>query len=292
MIQYVQLISRGIYIFMYYLRKVFAVFSVLLLLAVPVRTQAAEMDVDDYAQLTIQYYLAYEDQAEGEIDVLLNNIEDPWLEEMWRNIIESWAYNNYHMPVYQEVLPDGLPQDDSLCIVIMGFGLNPDGSMKQELIDRLTVGLASAMKYPNAYVAVTGGATSGIRGVTEAGQMAKWLSANGISNDRLIIEKKALSTTENAINVHKILMEQYTQVTSLAVVTSDYHIRQSCTMFTTVNHNAMGTSGARQLELVGNAVNFTGRSLNTHYTEAWGISLITGIPFDKTPDVPALFVTG
>lgn len=274
------------------IRTFLASFLALLLLCLPVKATAAEMDVEDYAQLMVEYYLAYQEQADAEIKVLRNNINDPWLEEMWRNIMDSWAYNNYHMPIYEDILPDGLPQDDSLCIVIMGYGLNSDGSMKQELIDRLTVGLDSAVKYPNAYVAVTGGATSGIRGVTEAGQMARWLSARGISADRLIVETRALSTTENAVNIHKLLMEEYPRVTSLAVVTSDYHIRQSCTMFTTVNHNAMCTTGARELELVGNGVNHTGRTGDTLYSEAWGISLITGLPFDKTPDRPMLFVGG
>ena len=284
--------SRGIYITMGFMRKFSSVLLALLLLLTPVQASAATMDVDDYAQLMIQYYLAYGEKADGEIEALLDNIEDPWLKEMWRGIMDSWEFHNYHMPVYQGILPDGLPEDDSLCIVIMGFGLNQNGSMKQELIDRLTVGLSSAQKYPNAYVAVTGGQTSGIKGVTEAGQMARWLSDNGISSNRLIVENSALRTTENAISVHKRLLENYPQGTSLAVVTSDYHIRQACTMFATVNHNAMATAGARQLELVGNGVNFTGRMSNTRYTEAWGISLITGIPFDKTADIPALFVTG
>lgn len=275
-----------------FIRKKLAVILTLLFLILPVKTSAEEMDMEDYAQLMVEYYLAYQEQANAEIKVLRNNINDPWLEEMWHNIMDSWTYNNYHMPIYEDVLPDGLPQDDSLCIVIMGYGLNPDGSMKQELVDRLRVGLDSANKYPNAYVAVTGGATSDVKGVTEAGQMARWLSAQGISNDRIIKESKAYSTTENAINVHKILMDSYPEVTSLAVVTSDYHIRQSCTMFTTVNHNAVGTIGARSLELVGNGVNSTGRTRDTLYSEAWGISLITGLPFDKTPDRPSLFVSG
>ena len=267
----------------------FSLFLALLLLGIPPRANAAEMKTEDYAQLMVQYYLAYQNRAEAEINVLMEQINDPWLEGMWQGILDSWEYNNYHMPVYQDVLPDGLPQDQSLCIVIMGYGLNSDGSMKKELVDRLTVGLASAMKYPNAYVAVTGGTTSNIKGVTEAGQMASWLCAQGISADRLIVESKALSTTENAVNVHRILMESYPQVTSLAVVTSDYHIRQSCTMFTTVNHNAVYAHGARSLDLVGNAGNYTGRTADTLYTEAWGISLITGIPFDRTPQTPMLF---
>ncbi len=33
-----------------------------------------------------------------------------------------------------------------LCIVIPGFQLNPDGSMKDELVERLKVGLSSTRK--------------------------------------------------------------------------------------------------------------------------------------------------
>lgn len=277
---------------MYYIRRIFAIFLLFLVINLPLKATALQLGAEDYAQQIIQYYLAYEEQADDEIEVLLRSMEDPWLEEMWRNIMNSWEYNNYHMPVYQGILPDNLPQDDSLCIVIMGYGLNPDGSMKQELIDRLSAGLDSALKYPNAYVAVTGGATSRVRGVTEAGQMAVWLRNHGIGEERLILESGALSTTENAVNVHNILTEWYPQVTSIAVVTSDYHIRQSCTMFTTVSHHSMCTTGAGQLEVVGNCVNITGRKANTRFTEAWGISLITDIPFDKDAEAPALFVTG
>ena len=276
---------------MYFIRRISAIFLLLLLINIPLKATAEQMDAEDYAQQMIQYYLAYEEQAADEIEVLLRSIEDPWLAEMWRNIMNSWKYNNYHMPVYRGILPDGLPQDDSLCIVIMGYGLNPDGSMKQELIDRLSVGLESALQYPNAYVAVTGGATSRVRGVSEAGQMAVWLRANGISDERLILESNALSTTENAVNVHRILTNWYPQITSLAVVTSDYHIRQACTMFTTVSHHSVCTTGAGQLEVVGSCVNTTGWQTNTRFTEAWGISLITGIPFDKNAEAPALFVT-
>ena len=272
-------------------RNIISIWAMLLLLSAPIPAKATELDTDTCAQQMIQYYLAYEDRAEAEIEVLLDQINDPWLEEMWRGILDGWAYSNYHMPVYYDVLPDGLPDNDSLCIVIMGFGLNPDGSMKPELIDRLKVGLASAEKYPNAYIAVTGGATSNVRGVTEAGQMAAWLRQKGVSKDRLILETGAYSTTENAINVHKILMRDYPSVTSIAVVTSDYHIKQSCAMFAAMNHKAVYADGARYLELVGNGVNYTGRKADTRYSQAWGISIITGIPFDKTPDVPPLFVS-
>lgn len=275
---------------MSFFRKIFSLFLALSLLALPLRVRAAG-DTEDYVQRMIQYYLNYQEQAEEEIAVLLDYISetDPQQAELWRKIMVSWAYNNSQMTVNRGILPDGLPTDDSLCIVIMGYGLNKDGSMKEELIDRLVVGLSSALKYPNAYVAVTGGATSDVKDVTEAGQMAQWLRERGISNDRLIVENKALSTTQNAVRVHRLLMSGYPQVSSVAVITSDYHIRQSCTMFTTMSHYASAVNGTRQLKLVGNAVNDTGRTKNDLYTQAWGISVITGVPFDGTPETqPAL----
>lgn len=266
-------------------RKFLSLFLVCLCLTLPLTANAADEDLEDYIQRMIQYYLTYREDAQEEIDVLLEHISesDPAQGRMWRSIMDSWDYNHSRLQVDSGMLSDGLAQDDSLCIVIMGYGLNRNGSMKEELIDRLVVGLSSALKYPNAYVAVTGGATSDVKGVTEAGQMARWLMERGISEDRLIVERKALSTTENARNVHKILLDSYPQVTDIAVVTSDYHVRQSCTMFTTMCHYASGAKDARELKVVGCAANDTGRSWDTLSTEAWGISLITGVPYEARP---------
>lgn len=98
-----------------------------------------------------------------------------------------------------ERLPENLPQDDSLALVILGGGLNADGSMKDELIRRLNVGLDCAEQYPNAYVVCTGGATAKEnKDVTEAGQMGAWLLENGLEEDRLILEDRSRSTIENA----------------------------------------------------------------------------------------------
>jgi len=58
---------------------------------------------------------------------------------------EPWAIN-------KDSLPGNLPRDDSLALVILGQGLNADGSMKDELIRRLKVGLDCSEQYPNAYV--------------------------------------------------------------------------------------------------------------------------------------------
>ena len=56
--------------------------------------------------------------------------------------------------------PEGLPDDDSLCIVILGYSLSPYGEVRDELMTRLDAGIEVAEKYPNAYILVTGGGTA------------------------------------------------------------------------------------------------------------------------------------
>lgn len=276
---------------MRFLKTLVSVLLCLCLIAVlPVAAQAQE-DVTPYVQRLIQYYLHYRQDADAEIETLLSYIEsvDPGQGTLWRSIMDDWRYNNEEMPVYRDVLPDGLPQDDSLCIVILGYGLNDDGSMKEELIDRLVVGLASALKYPNAYVCVTGGATADNTRDTEAGQMSRWLMEKGLEPGRILVEDRSLSTTENARNVYSLLQNGYPQVSSIAVVSSDYHIPWGVSMFTTVSNHA-GYYTGHVINVVGNAANTTSNDTDSLYSQAWGISIINDIPFDGNA-VPAMYVT-
>ena len=57
--------------------------------------------------------------------------------QAWASIMEYWAYVNEEMVIYPNILPDGLPKDNSLCIVVLGYQLNNDGTMKRELLGRL-----------------------------------------------------------------------------------------------------------------------------------------------------------
>lgn len=274
------------------IRKILCVLLSLFLLAsllIPARA-AGKDAIKPYAEKLISYYLHHQEAAEDVIwDILQQMAQiDPQQAETWENIMDSWSWVNSEMPVYRNALPEGLPQDDSLCIVVMGYGLEEDGSMKEELIDRLVVALASALNYPNAWVLVTGGQTSQAAGVTEAGQMASWLKSKGLDENRLILEEASLSTTANAVNVHKLLVNGYPQVKKVAVITSDYHLSWSCAMFTTVFHYKSGYEGIRPLELVGGAVCDTGGTADTLTTQAWGVSAITGISFDEN-EVPQLY---
>jgi DUF218 domain. len=135
---------------------------------------------------------------------------------------------NTDLTIHENVLPDGLPNTDELCIVALGFQLNADGTMRDELIERLKVVLNSAEKYPNALIVCTGGGTAAENEAsTEAGKMAEWLIANGIPEERIIIEDRSLTTAQNAIYTYDILTERYPQVSQLALCPATITSRQA-----------------------------------------------------------------
>ncbi len=153
---------------------------------------------------------------------------DPSLGEKWMRIMDLWE-----TPIkVNEELPDGLPEDDSLCLIGLGFQLNPDGTMRDELVERLKVMLAASEKYPNAVIVCTGGGTAAdAPTVTEASRMAEWLEARGVDPSRVIAEDRSLTTAQNAIYTFDILEEHYPQVKQIAIVSSDYHIETGILLF-------------------------------------------------------------
>ena len=216
------------------LKKAFLMLLVLLLLfPLLCRPVSAATEQDLICQI-LAYYGHHQKAAETDILRLLELLkqENPEAAEDWQQIVDKWNWVVEEYEVTWEVLPDGLPQDDSLCIIVMGFRLNYGGVMDQELIQRLEVALASAEKYPNAYIVCTGGGTTSSNPhVTEAGQMAAWLKENGVAAERIIVEDKSCSTEENAMNSYRILSRDYPHVKSLALVSSHYHLRRCHLLF-------------------------------------------------------------
>ena len=153
---------------------------------------------------------------------------DPSLGEKWTRIMDLWD-----APVsVNEQLPDDLPDDDSLCLAALGFQLNPDGTMREELVERLKVLKAASEQYPNALIVCTGGGTAAEDpAATEAGRMAEWLESQGVNPSRIIVEDHSLTTAQNAIYTFDILNEQYPQVRQIAIISSDYHIATGTLLF-------------------------------------------------------------
>ena len=245
--------------------------------------------VTPYVQQMLQYYLTYQENAQTDIDRLLHEIGalDASQADAWRSIMSEWSYVRNQMALNPGILPDGLPEDDSLCIVVLGYALASDGQMQKELVGRLNVALASAEKYPHAYILCTGGGTaSKNKKVTEAEQMASWLIRKGIDPSRVIVENKSLSTSQNALYSYRLLREQYPQVEHLAMVTSDYHMSWGYLAFAAKLALGVSVDLDPYMDIISNAVYSTGtqkRNLNNEYKQILNVS---GIPSSDDPAGP------
>ncbi len=153
---------------------------------------------------------------------------DPRLAEKWERILDLWE-----APVtVNPKLPDGLPGDGTLCLVVLGFQLNPDGTIRPELEERLQVALAASQQYPQAFLVCTGGGTAAENPeATEAGRMAEWLEMNGVDPARILVENHSLTTAQNAVLTFDLLAEQAPQVNQIAIISSDYHIATGVLLF-------------------------------------------------------------
>ena len=188
----------------------------------------------DIIEEMVVYYGSYGSEADTRIGALLRELEslEPAAAARWMRIMNLWRSVQAGFPVALDVLPDGLPETDELCLVVLGFQLNPDGSMREELVERLRVALACAEKYPNAWIVCTGGGTAAEdSAATEAGRMAEWLIDNGVAPERVIVENQSLTTAQNAICTFDILEKRYPQVSQLAIISSDYHIATGTLLF-------------------------------------------------------------
>ncbi|SNT23537.1 YdcF family protein [Rhodococcoides kyotonense] len=121
-------------------------------------------------------------------------------------------------------------------IVVLGFGLEGDGSMRGELVDRLTGAAAAAKAAPESPVVVTGGNPQ--NGIAEADAMREWLVDNGIAAERVHVENKANSTVQNAQLSQPILASLDAQ--SVVLATSTNHIRRSTSNFVIAGSNVIG----------------------------------------------------
>ena len=189
---------------------------------------------DELIHQMVTFYGCYGSKADRKVDDLLGELNGistgQW--ELWQNIMDYWDYMNTDFRVNEKSIPEGLPEGDNLCIIVLGQKLAPDGKILYELNGRLQRALECAEKYPNAWVMCTGGGTaSRNRQATEAGQMCSWLKENGVDSRRLIKEDKSKSTVENALNSYEILTRDYPQVDSILLVSSRYHLNWATLLF-------------------------------------------------------------
>ena len=207
---------------------------------------------------------AYADRQEQAVNIISSDLEalkalDPALGSLWSKLMTLWLTVNNELEVNIGVLPDGLPEDESLCIVVLGFQLYADGSMSPELVGRCETALKCAEKYPNALIAVTGGGTAWQNpNATEAGVMGDWLVTHGIDPRRILREEASRTTADNAVYTAALLRDYHPEVKSLAIVTSDYHLPLGVLLFQEKALLTEYETGQLPYTVVSNAVLDTG----------------------------------
>lgn len=112
-------------------------------------------------------------------------------------------------------------------IVVLGYGLQPNGAMQPELVRRLGAGYVQAVLAPGSPIIVTGGNPR--NGITEARAMAGWLIGRGIPASRVIVEPAAVSTAENAKYAGHIM--RTIGARDAVVITSANHIDRAVSSF-------------------------------------------------------------
>ena len=176
---------------------------------------------------------------------------------LWNDIMDYWRYIDSDYTVNTEKLPDNLPKDNSMALTVLGYQLNADGSMQDELIRRLETALACAEQYPEAYVICSGGGTAKNNPeVTEGGQMAEWMLAHGLDESRLIVEDQSRNTAENANFAYNILRGQYPQVDSIAVISSSYHVARGSLLFESAFLECASRMQSPEIHVVSNCACF------------------------------------
>jgi uncharacterized SAM-binding protein YcdF (DUF218 family) len=122
-------------------------------------------------------------------------------------------------------------------IVILGYGLKPDGTMRPILHTRVLTGLAVAQMFPQAPIIVTGGNPQ--NGNTEAGQMRKELRLFGFPDDRIIVEDRANSTVQNAR--FSVPLAKQAGTSGIILVTSSSHQDRADGNFADAGGNVLAT---------------------------------------------------
>ena len=107
---------------------------------------ASESGETDIINEMISYYSTYQSTAKIDIQRLVEKLKalNSTKGEEWEKIMEYWDYVNTDM----NVNVDGLPNDDSLCITVLGVALNDDGTMKDELVGRVQTDLQVLKNIP------------------------------------------------------------------------------------------------------------------------------------------------
>lgn len=141
------------------------------------------------------------------------------------------------LPISEAAPPATVKDFSKPAIVILGYGLNPDGTMRTILRRRVLTGLTVAQFFPQSPVIVTGGNPQ--NGRTEAAQMRNMLLLLGFPNNRIVVEDRANSTVQNA--QFAVPLAEQAGTSGIVLVTSTTHQGRADGDFADAGGNLLAT---------------------------------------------------
>lgn len=119
------------------------------------------------------------------------------------------------------------PTYDRDFLIVLGCGLNSDGTPSNMLVNRLTAGLIfyheQLTKTDRLPVFIVSGGKGTHETCSEAESMKAWLLKKGIPESRIIVENRSHSTEENLLFSNNIIKSITTTDYSAAFCTTNFH---------------------------------------------------------------------
>ncbi|WP_218627979.1 YdcF family protein [Sporosarcina sp. E16_8] len=106
--------------------------------------------------------------------------------------------------------------------IVLGARVKKD-ALSLSLQYRLDAALEYANEHPNVTIILSGGQGQD-EPISEAEAMRRFLTENGVAEERLILESASTSTYENILFSKKILPSE---IQSVTIITSDYHLARA-----------------------------------------------------------------
>jgi len=161
--------------------------------------------------------------------------------------------------IVKDAFTEDVPQIDA--IILLGAAVRGNVP-SQAMLHRCDGALEFLRNHPRVVAVLTGG--QGVNeDITEAEAMFRYLTERGISPDRLLLEEKAGSTTENLRFSFSLLRENGLEPDGhCAIVSSPYHLHRAKKMAKSMGVSAYGVAGRLGLPVAG---------LNYFIREAFGL---------------------
>lgn len=111
---------------------------------------------------------------------------------------------------------------DEDAVIVLGCAVSGDRPTRP-LVRRLDAAIKYTEKNPDALIVVSGGKGTEER-ISEAAVMSEYLIAHGVSGEKIILEDKSTSTSENFKFSKELLDSRFGADYSVAAITNDFHI--------------------------------------------------------------------